>query len=132
MAALFADKREAGRYVRFTRAAEAALGVYSPGNVTVIVPLRATRFNRFFHVNRGTLGIRFPASESCRSLIRACGGVIQATSANISGESPAQTPEEIKALFNGIAVYGAEYAQPAGTPSAVIDCTGEEQRVIRA
>lgn len=131
MAALFADMEEARRYVRFTAAAKEALRAYPPGAVTVIVPLRAARYNRFFYVSGGALGVRFPASAPCRALIRACGGVIQATSANISGEPPARTAEEITRMFN-IPVYGCGGTRPAGKPSAVIDCTEAEPRVIRA
>lgn len=47
----------------------------------------------------GTEGVRVPDDETARALCRAAGGLLRCTSANHSGEPPAQTAEEAEAAL---------------------------------
>ena len=79
-----------------------------------------------------TVGVRFPDDEEVRALVRACGGALTATSANLSGNPPARTANEAAAYFLtglDLIVDGGEVT--AGLPSTVLDLTDSVPRVIR-
>ena len=79
-----------------------------------------------------SLGLRLPDDENVRALVRACGGALTATSANVSGEPPARTAKEVANYFpTGIdlIVDGGEVT--ATDPSTVVDVSGPRPRLIR-
>jgi L-threonylcarbamoyladenylate synthase len=79
-----------------------------------------------------TIGVRLPDDENVRALVRACGGGLTATSANVSGKLPARTVKEVKDYFpTGIdlIIDGGEVT--ATQPSTVVDVSGAEARLIR-
>lgn len=79
-----------------------------------------------------SLGVRLPDDDSVRSLVRACGGALTATSANISGQPPARTAKEVKNYFpEGIDLIIDGGKASATQPSTVVDLSGSEARVIR-
>jgi L-threonylcarbamoyladenylate synthase len=78
-----------------------------------------------------TVGVRLPDDDEVRALVRACGGALTATSANLSGNAPARTAKEAASYFlTGIdlIVDGGEVT--AALPSTVLDLSSEP-RVIR-
>ena len=80
----------------------------------------------------GTVGVRLPNDETVRQLVRDCGGVLTATSANPAGRSPARSAEEVRAYFpEGIdlIVDGGEVT--ATEPSTVLDATTSPPRIVR-
>jgi L-threonylcarbamoyladenylate synthase len=80
----------------------------------------------------GTVGVRLPADEEAREVVRACGGVLTATSANPAGEPPAQTAAEVARYFPGglgLVIDGG--AARSELPSTVLDLSGERPRLIR-
>ena len=80
----------------------------------------------------GTVGVRLPNDETVRQLVRDCGGVLTATSANPAGRNPARSAEEVRAYFpEGIdlIVDGGEVT--ATEPSTVLDATTTPPRIIR-
>lgn len=79
-----------------------------------------------------SLGVRLPDDDSVRSLVRACGGALTATSANISGQPPARTAKEVSNYFpEGIDLIIDGGEASAMQPSTVVDLSGSEARVIR-
>jgi L-threonylcarbamoyladenylate synthase len=79
-----------------------------------------------------TIGVRLPADEDVRALVRACGGALTATSANPAGHPAARTAKEVENYFpRGIdlIVDGGEVA--ATEPSTVLDVSKSEARLIR-
>ena len=79
-----------------------------------------------------SLGVRLPDDETVRSLVRACGGALTATSANLSGQAPARTAKEVQNYFpEGIdlIIDGGEVT--ATQPSTVLDLSGSEVRLVR-
>ena len=102
-----------------------------PGPLTLIggarpeVPVELTAGTR-------TIGVRLPDDENVRSLVRACGGALTATSANVSGQPPARTAKEVENYFpEGIdlIIDGGEVT--ATEPSTVLDLSGPKARLIR-
>jgi L-threonylcarbamoyladenylate synthase len=80
----------------------------------------------------GTVGVRLPNDETVRQLVRECGGVLTATSANPAGRGPARSAAEVRAYFpEGIdlIVDGGEVT--ATEPSTVLDATTSPPRVVR-
>ena len=79
-----------------------------------------------------SLGLRLPDDENVRSLVRACGGALTATSANVSGQPPARTVTEVENYFPAgidLIIDGGEVT--ATQPSTVLDLSGTEARLIR-
>jgi L-threonylcarbamoyladenylate synthase len=83
-------------------------------------------------VGTGTVGVRLPNDEDVRLLVRGCGGVLTATSANPAGREPARSAAEVRAYFpEGIdlIVDGGEVT--ATEPSTVLDATVSPPRIVR-
>lgn len=79
-----------------------------------------------------SLGVRLPDDDSVRSLVRACGGALTATSANISGQPPARTAKEVSNYFpEGIDLIIDCGEASATQPSTVVDLSGSEARLVR-
>jgi len=78
-----------------------------------------------------TIGVRVPDHEIARALLRAA-GPMAVTSANISGQANPTTAEEVFAQLNGrigLIIDGGK--TPGGMPSTLVDCTGDEIKVLR-
>ena len=79
-----------------------------------------------------SLGVRLPDDENVRSLVRACGGALTATSANVSGQPPARTAKEVESYFpEGIDLIIDGGEATATLPSTVLDLSGAEARLVR-
>ena len=117
----------AGRSVEFLSAANR----FWPGPLT-IVGAAVNTLPEEITAGTGTVGVRLPADESVRELVRACGGVLTATSANPSGREPARSATEVKAYFPrglDLIVDGGEVI--ATEPSTVLDVFSSPARVVR-
>jgi L-threonylcarbamoyladenylate synthase len=95
------------------------------GNARSEVPAEVT-------ADTATIGIRLPADEDVRNLLRACGGALTATSANPAAKPPATTAKEVGEYFP----IGIDLIVDGGTarterPSTVVDVTGTTARLIR-
>jgi L-threonylcarbamoyladenylate synthase len=102
-----------------------------PGPVTIIGPA-TTALPHGITAGTETVGVRLPEAENVRVLVRQCGGVLTATSANLSGSRPARTAQEVSEQFpTGIdlIINGGEVT--ATEPSTVLDVTGVRPRIIR-
>ena len=79
-----------------------------------------------------SLGVRLPDDEDVRTLVRACGGALTATSANPSGQPPARNAMEVQNYFPAgidLIIDGGEVT--AMEPSTVLDLTGTKARLVR-
>lgn len=121
------DSVIAERSDAFMRAAEN----FWPGPLTIIgravaaLPAEIT-------AGTGTVGVRLPADETVRTLVRECGGVLTATSANPSGREPARTAAEVRSYFPrrlDLVVDGSEVT--ATEPSTVLDAIADPPRIVR-
>lgn len=81
----------------------------------------------------GTIGVRVPAHAAARAMCQAAGGLLTATSANISGAAPTDNPDDVEASLGGaIDVLVDAGITPGGPASTVVDVTGDRPRLIRA
>jgi L-threonylcarbamoyladenylate synthase len=79
-----------------------------------------------------SLGIRLPDDEGVRDFVRVCGGVLTATSANISGQPPARTAQEVEDYFpTGIDLIIDGGEATATEPSTVLDLHDGGVRLVR-
>lgn len=78
-----------------------------------------------------TIGVRLPDDQNVRALVRACGGALTATSANVSGKPPARTAKEVEDYFPNmdLIIDGGEVT--ATEPSTVLDLSQAEPRLVR-
>lgn len=129
VAVLFDDVRDIDPYLRpsnvFVR-----LSKFWPGPLTLVVRVRAGALRRFVCAADGTVGVRQPADDLARAVIRGAGGVLAVTSANRTGDRPATTAREVAGIFGFellILDGGPRTAQPAST---VVDATDDAAAVL--
>jgi len=104
---------------------------YWPGPLTLVSKARP-ELPEELTAGSGTIGLRLPDEDDVRSLVRACGGALTATSANPSGRLPARTAKEVETYFAAgidLIVDGGEAT--VLQPSTVLDLSGTEPRLIR-
>lgn len=100
-----------------------------PAALTAVVPLSAPIPAS---LGLSTLGIRMPAHDALRRLLRRVGPVT-GTSANRSGEEPCVDPNDVERLFGGeidVLVDGGR--TPGGLASTLVDATVDPPRLLRA
>lgn len=129
VAVLFDDIRDIDPYMRpsniFVR-----LSRFWPGPLTLIVRVRAGAVRRFVCAADGTVGVRQPADDLARSVIRGAGGVLAVTSANRTGERPATTAREVAGIFgfDMLILDGGDRASQVA--STVVDATDDAAPVV--
>ncbi|HUP40293.1 MAG TPA: L-threonylcarbamoyladenylate synthase [Vicinamibacterales bacterium] len=103
-----------------------------PGPLTLIIPA-SRRLCDAVHLSTGKVAVRVPSDAVARALAARAGHAITSTSANISGDPPAATPEQVLMSFaSGIDVLIDTGHTPAGLPSTIVDATGDVPVLVRA
>jgi L-threonylcarbamoyladenylate synthase len=109
--------------------AESLVDKFWPGPLTLVLPLLPALPTVLSPTP--TIGVRLPDHQLVRKLLRRT-GPLAATSANISGQPPATTAEEVLDQLAGkinLILDGGK--SPAGISSTVLDCTRETPILIR-
>ena len=129
---LLSDASVADRFIADrSQAFEDVARKFWPGPLT-IVGVAVANLPPEITAGTGTVGVRVPADESVRELVRECGGALTATSANPSGREPARSAEGVKEYFGDfvdLVIDGGEVT--ATEPSTVLDVTTSPPRVVR-
>jgi L-threonylcarbamoyladenylate synthase len=103
-----------------------------PGALTLVAAARADVPEQLT-AGTCTVGVRLPDDERVRAFVRACGGLLTATSANPAGQTPARKATEVAAYFPNsadfIIIDGGE--SRSHLPSTVLDTRGARPRLIR-
>ncbi|HKP53512.1 MAG TPA: L-threonylcarbamoyladenylate synthase [Chloroflexia bacterium] len=102
-----------------------------PGALTLVVPQSAHLPEELG--GGDTIAVRVPDYAELRDFIAACGGLIAATSANVSGQQDAVSAQQAADYLGahvGIIIDGGE--TPGNVPSTVVDCTTDPPRILRA
>ena len=100
-----------------------------PGALTLVLPLLPTLPGNLSPTS--TIGLRVPDHGLTRELLRMT-GPLAATSANLSGQPSALSAENVLAQLDGridLVLDGGP--SPGEQASTVLDCTGEEIRILR-
>ncbi len=105
---------------------------YWPGALTLVVAARPG-LPPSLTAGEPTVAVRMPDCEVTRALARLLGAPLAATSANLSGASPAVTAQEaVAALGDRVALVLDGGPSPIGQASTVLDVTVYPPRVLRA
>jgi L-threonylcarbamoyladenylate synthase len=100
-----------------------------PGPLTILVPKKPTLPEAISAT--ATVGVRLPDHDIARALLRLA-GPMAVTSANISGQPSPTTAQQVLAqLGDRISIIIDGGKTPGGIPSTLVDCTGEEIKVLR-
>lgn len=102
-----------------------------PGPYTLVLPNPACRYPWLTGDRPDTIGVRVPDVGGVPREILAAAGAIAATSANRHGEADPRRLEDVpREIRNAVAVV-VDGGELLGTPSTVLDLTGEEPLVLR-
>ena len=105
------------------------IAAFMPGPVTLILK-KKPEVPAFVNGGMTTIAVRMATSEPVRRLIETLGEPVYMTSANQSGHPVSTSLAEIEAscpLLDGM----MEGSPSFGQASTIIDCTGEEIRILR-
>ncbi len=130
IALLLADPEELPRFAILPEAARPLAERFWPGPVTLMLPrTEAVRPE----IGEGPrVGIRLPALPLAQALIRAAGGALAATSANLPGHPAARNAQEVLSQLGpevDLVIDGGWVS--IGSASTVVDCTRWPPVVVR-
>ncbi len=110
-------------------AIEASLaGELAYGGEVALTPLPSN-----LTAGRANIAVRVPAHPLARALAAAAGGVITSTSANLSGQPPVSTADDVlRTIGPRIAIVIDGGATPGGAPSTIVDVSDAQPRLVRA
>lgn len=112
-------------------AAEKLIARFWPGPLTLVLPKRQDLPPSIS--STGSVAVRLPDHAASRKIIRAAGGALAATSANLSGQAPAKNVAEALYALAGTVSLAVDDGPSGGQmASTVIDCTGDTIRLLRA
>jgi L-threonylcarbamoyladenylate synthase len=102
-----------------------------PGPVTLVVPNPARRFLWLTGTNPEAIGVRVPDFDGPGAEVLAGVGVLVATSANHPGGPDPKRLDEVPEDIRQGAAALVDGGELPGSPSTVIDLTGEKPRILR-
>jgi L-threonylcarbamoyladenylate synthase len=102
---------------------------YWPGALTLALPARPDAPEAL--VLDGCVAVRESPHVLARSLVRAFGGPVTATSANLAGQPPATTPAEVRAALGTRCTVLAGGPTAGGAPSTLARVRGNRIEVLR-
>jgi L-threonylcarbamoyladenylate synthase len=103
---------------------------YWPGPLTLILP-KAAHLPANLSPNPG-IAVRIPDHESSRAFIRAAGGTVATSSANLSGQPAATSAAEALGQLNGLAsVILDDGPSPQQTASTIISFLDPVPKIVR-
>lgn len=137
VSALFASIEDAKRYVEWNEKAE-ELAKQLPGPLTIILRMRADTpyaLRPTPQAQNPTIGIRISPHLIARELVTRFGKPISTTSANVHRKPNPYSAEEISEQFKDASEKPDLILDsgkiPQTPPSRVVDCTSENNRILR-
>src|SRR5258705_477501 len=111
--------------------AERLMARYWPGPLSLIFQAAAIVPARVRGAG-GTVALRCPRDTLCERLLDRIGGPVVSSSANLSGQRPAETAEEVVRIFGNqldLVIDGGP--RHGGLPSTLVDVSGPRPRLLR-
>jgi L-threonylcarbamoyladenylate synthase len=102
-----------------------------PGAYTLVFPNPARRYRWLTGARPETIGVRVPAVNGYGKQVLDRVGAVAATSANLHGQPDARSVADIPQEILGRVAEVVDAGELPGTPSTVIDYTGELPVVLR-
>lgn len=104
---------------------------FMPGPLTLILPKRQELPGNVSQLP--TVGVRIPDNEIARTIIRASGGALAVSSANLSGHAPAHTLNDALQPFGDAIAVAIDDGTAAGqAASTVAQLDGRKIKIVRA
>jgi L-threonylcarbamoyladenylate synthase len=100
-----------------------------PGPLTLVIPRRPD-LSTDLGEDDATIGVRCPDHPVPRALCARV-GPLATTSANLHGQPTSVTAQEVAAVFGAAVPVVLDGGPCRGSPSTVVDCTGQEPRLLR-
>lgn len=113
------------------RPAAELLRALLPGPFTLILPNPAQRYPWLTGSSPGTIGLRVPELAGPGAEVLERVGAVAATSANLHGGPETRRLEDVPVEIRAGVAALVDGGDLPGTPSTVLDLTGEEPRVLR-
>jgi L-threonylcarbamoyladenylate synthase len=111
--------------------AEELMKRFWPGPLTIIFYIK-DHLRGVLTSNKDKIAVRIPGDSLALDLAMATNFPITATSANISGKPPAQTPDEVIDYFgDSIDLVIDAGKTPGGKPSTIVDITVSPLKILR-
>jgi tRNA threonylcarbamoyl adenosine modification protein (Sua5/YciO/YrdC/YwlC family) len=102
-----------------------------PGAYTLVLPNPARRFRWLTGSTQEAIGVRVPElPDPTRSILEEVTAFVS-TSANLAGGPDAVTVDDLEPELRDAVALVVDGGRLSGTPSTVLDFTGDEPRVIR-
>lgn len=122
--------------LEFGPMARLAASRFWPGPLTVIVPDPEQRLPDAVRNSAGGIAVRETSHPGARALIKTLQTPLTSTSANLPGESPAQSARDVERAFAESVRAGDLVVLDGGTlavtaPSTVLDCMSDPPTVLR-
>ncbi len=107
-----------------------------PGPLTLVISDAAGRFPDGVRSREGGVAVRVSSNPFVEGLMEAWRGPLLSTSANMPGEAPAQTVDEVLQVVEGRAGIDRLWVADGGPlvssePSTIVDCTDAVPRLLR-
>jgi L-threonylcarbamoyladenylate synthase len=110
-------------------AARRLMAQFWPGALTVVVP-RRPGLTVDLGEDEATIGLRCPDHDVPLALCRSV-GPLATTSANLHGDETPTAAADVVALFGDAVAVVVDGGRCEGSPSTVVDCTGEDVKLLR-
>jgi L-threonylcarbamoyladenylate synthase len=106
-------------------------GTLLPGPYTLILPNPALRFRWLTGTRTDAIGVRVPELPEPSRRVVEVAGCVMATSANDPGGPDPATLDDVPQRIRQVVAAELDLGRLPGTPSTVIDFTGDQPYVIR-
>jgi tRNA threonylcarbamoyl adenosine modification protein (Sua5/YciO/YrdC/YwlC family) len=124
------DLKDISKYAKVSNFAYKAMKKLLPGPYTFVLPA-AREVPKILWTKRKTVGIRIPENEIARTLALELGNPIISTSATTRKGDLLFDPIEIRTIFNNSVDLMISMGGLNGSPSSIVDLSGEEAEIIR-
>lgn len=102
-----------------------------PGPLTIVFP-KKNALSNVVTFGLDSVGVRIPNNQVALSLIRLSGGLLVGSSANLTGETPPRSVEDMsKKLIDMVDVVLDGGATGHGKPSTVVDLSSGTPKILR-
>ncbi len=129
-ALMLQDPDQISLFAKLTKEGKIIADAFLPGPLTLLLPAKDNVPVWVTH-GTGVIGIRVTPHPDTLLLLTYTGKPLLAPSANRSGEKPAMSSEEVKEIFGEELDFIVEGKAEGGSPSTIIDLTGENYKIIR-
>ena len=128
---LLADNSDLTRVACFVPPiASVLIAQYWPGPLTLLLPKHPELPAEISY--NDSIAVRIPDNQSARAVIRAAGGALAVTSANLTEQAPATTAvEALEKLVGFVTAVIDDGPSPHAAASTILDCTGPELKILR-